>query len=141
MCVCVCVCFGIYVLNTFHVERWFWEFKMLFGSLIELHVWLHSCLCFSLVEKLFFKQSQHLSTPSLSIELFSFFLSQSRYLLIARSIYQATFCPLNSSSTAPQSIELLFAVDTYSIAISIDPLKLDTSWHLSIYRELLSFYI
>ena len=35
------------------VKRCFWEFKMLFGSLVVLHAWLHSYLCFSLLEKLF----------------------------------------------------------------------------------------
>ena len=29
---------------TFVAERWFWEFKMLFGSLVKLHAWLHSQL-------------------------------------------------------------------------------------------------
>ena len=33
---------------------------MVFGSLVELHVGLHSCLCFSLLEKLLLKAS---STP------------------------------------------------------------------------------
>ena len=52
VCVCVCV-FGIIVLKI-TVERWFWELKMLIRFLIELHAWLHSCLCFSLLEKLVF---------------------------------------------------------------------------------------
>ena len=65
VCVCVCVCFGIKMLNIFFfVERWFWEFKMLFGSLVELHVWLQSCLCFSLLWKTFFKQSRQLLNTS-----------------------------------------------------------------------------
>ena len=33
---------------------------MVFGLLVELHVGLHSCLCFSLLEKLLLKAS---STP------------------------------------------------------------------------------
>ena len=37
------------------------------------------------------KAPQHLSTPGLSIELFSCFLSQSKYLLTAGSIYRETF--------------------------------------------------
>ena len=43
--------FGIYVLKIV-VERWFWELNMLIGSLVELHTWLHSYLCFFLLEKL-----------------------------------------------------------------------------------------
>ena len=57
MCVCV---FGIHLLKI-AVEKWFWEVNMVFGSLVELLTWLHSCLCFSLLEKLFLKVS---STPS-----------------------------------------------------------------------------
>ena len=34
---------------------------MLIGSLVELHVGLHSCLCFSHLEKLFLKKT--VSTP------------------------------------------------------------------------------
>ena len=61
MCVCVCV-FGIYVLKI-AVERWFWEFNMLIGSLVELYAWLHSYLCFSLLEKLFLSNLDTSSTP------------------------------------------------------------------------------
>ena len=51
---------------------------MVFGSLVELHAWLHSCLCFSLLEKLFLKASStppwHILDTWLSIELLrSFF--------------------------------------------------------------------
>ena len=58
-CVCVCVFLEIHVLK-FSFERCFWEFNMLIGSLFELHVGLHSCLCFSHLEKLFLKVG---STP------------------------------------------------------------------------------
>ena len=50
--------------------------------------------------KTVFKQFQHLSTPSLSIELFSCFLSQSWHLSIAKLINRETFYPIDSSSTA-----------------------------------------
>ena len=43
---------------------------MVFGSLVVLHDWLHSCLCFSLLEKLF---SKSLLDTWLSVELSSFF--------------------------------------------------------------------
>ena len=42
------------------IERWFWEIIVLIGSLVELHVGLHSCLCFSSLEKLVLKSG---STP------------------------------------------------------------------------------
>ena len=57
MCVCVCVCvcvFEIHVLKIF-IERWFWELNMFIGSLVKLHVGLHSCLCFSHLKKLVLK--------------------------------------------------------------------------------------
>ena len=58
---------------------------MLLGSLVELHVGLHSCLSFSLLEKLLLKASstppRHLLDTWLSVELPSFFLSQSRHLV------------------------------------------------------------
>ena len=59
MCVCVCVCFLSMCLK-FLIERWFWELNTLIGSLVELHVGFHSCLCFSHLEKLVLKAG---STP------------------------------------------------------------------------------
>ena len=51
---------------------------MVFGSLVELHVGLHSCLCFSLLEKLLLKASstppRHLIDTLLSVELLKLFL-------------------------------------------------------------------
>ena len=80
---------------------------------------------------------QYLSIPGLSVELFSCFLSQSRHLSIARWIDRESFCPLDSSLTNPQSIELPFALDTFSIDASIEPFKarqiLDTSRSVKIY--------
>ena len=55
------------------VERWFWELNMLIGSLVELHVGLHSCLCFSHFEKLVLKAGstppRYLLDTLLSVEL------------------------------------------------------------------------
>ena len=62
VCVCVCVCLGFMCLKII-VERWFWKFKMLFGSLVELHALLHLYLCFSLLEKLFLSYLDTSSTP------------------------------------------------------------------------------
>ena len=51
---------------------------MVFGSLLELHVGLHSCLHFSLLEKLLLKASstppQHLLDTLLSVNLLKLFL-------------------------------------------------------------------
>ena len=50
---------------------------MVFGSLVELHVGLHSCLCFSLLKKLLLKASstppRHLLDTLLSVELLKLF--------------------------------------------------------------------
>ena len=68
------------------VERWFWESKILIGSLVELHAWLHSYLFFFLLEKLFLSNLNSSSIPSLSVELLSCFLLQSRHLSIAEFV-------------------------------------------------------
>ena len=58
-----------YALKIF-VERCSWELNMLFGSLVELHTWLHSCPCFSPLKKLFLKS--WLNTSSIASYLSSF---------------------------------------------------------------------
>ena len=50
---------------------------MLIGSLVELHAWLHSYLCFSFLEKLFLSNLDSFSTPGY---LSSFSTSFSHYL-------------------------------------------------------------
>ena len=55
---------------------------MVFGSLVELHVGLHSCLCFSLLEKLLLKVG---STPP-------------RYLAVCRAPQAFSYCNLDSFS-------------------------------------------
>ena len=107
--VCVRV-FGIYVLKIL--------LRNIFESLKYcLDPWLscmldciHICV-FPLLKNCFKATStdpRHLSIPGLSVELFSCFLSQSRHLLIARSIDRATFCPLDRCSIAGQSIKVGF---------------------------------
>ena len=51
----MCVCFGDPCAQNFWIERLFWEIIVLIGSLVELHVGLHSCLCFSPLKKLVLK--------------------------------------------------------------------------------------
>ena len=59
---------------NFFIERWFWELNMLIESLVELHVGLHSCLCFSPLEKLVLKccstSTRYVLDTLLSVELF-----------------------------------------------------------------------
>ena len=82
MCVCV---FGIIVLNIF-VKRWFWELKMLTRSLVELHAWLHSYLCFSLFEKRFLSYFNPSSIPP-------------QHLAICRDLKLCSYRNLDKSST------------------------------------------
>ena len=105
----MCV-FRIHVLKT-AVKRWYWEVYMVFGSLVVLHVWLHSCLCFSLLKKLFLKAS--LTPPRhLAIHRASklFFFSQSRHLLNTWWINQESSCLLDSFSAA-RSIDRASVLD------------------------------
>ena len=82
---------------------------MLIGSLVELYVGLHSYLCFSPLEKLFWKTG---STPPRYLAICrasqAFFLMQSWHLLDTWWIDWESFCILDSSSTPAGSIELLF---------------------------------
>ena len=87
---CVCFFLEIHVIKII-IKRWFWEINMLSGSLVELLVGLHSCLCFSHLEKLILNAG---STPRGSIELL--FL----VLLSCSSIRQlSTTISLDTSST------------------------------------------
>ena len=82
---------------------------MLIGSLVELYVGLHSYLCFSTLEKLFWKAG---STPPRYLAICrasqAFFLTQSRHLVDTWWINRESSCLLDSSSTPGGSIELLF---------------------------------
>ena len=82
---------------------------MLIGSLVELYVGLHSYLCFSHLEKLFWKA---VSTPPRHLAICqasqAFFLMQSRHLLDTLWIDRQSSCLLDSSLTLGGSIELLF---------------------------------
>ena len=74
---------------------------MVFGSLVVLHVGLHSYLCFSLLEKLLLKVARHLLYTWLSIELPHFFsYRKSRHLLDTWWIDQESSCLLDSFLTA-----------------------------------------
>ena len=89
---------------------------MVFGSLVKFYVGLHSCLCFSLLEKLLLKASltslRYLLDTSLIpcclSSFLSFFILQSRQLLDTLWIDRESSCLLDSFSTAGGLIELLF---------------------------------
>ena len=70
---CVCVFWRSLCSKFFLIERLFWEIFVLIGSLVELYVGLHSYLCFSSLEKLFWKACltppRHLLDTLLFVEL------------------------------------------------------------------------
>ena len=114
---------------------------MLFGSLVELYVGLHSYRCFSLLEKLFWKAS---STPPRHIAIWrafqAFFLTQSRHLLDTWWIDRESSYLHDSFSTLGGSIEFLFLKLILCCSILARYLScwrplfdtsLDTSWYLS----------
>ena len=98
-----------------------WKFKMLIGSLVELHAWLHLYLCFSLLEKQFLSNLDTSSTPGNLSRFFSFSLSQSWYLLDNFSIHRESFCLLDSFSITVRSIEVC-SIAARHLSISRDPL-------------------
>ena len=95
---------------------------MLIGSLVELYVGLYSYLCFSHLEKLFWKTG---STPPRYLAICrasqAFFLTQSRHLLDTWWIDRESSCLLDSSSTPARSIELLFSIPQLSKTRSSTP--------------------
>ena len=105
MCVCVCA-FGIHMLKI-AINRWYWKVYMVFGSLVVLH----SCLCFSLPEKLFLKAC---SIPSWHLAIYRasklFSLSQSRHLLDTWWIDWESSCLLDSFLKT-RSINRAFVLD------------------------------
>ena len=112
---------------------------MLIGSLVELYVGLHSYLCFSPLEKLFWKAG---STPPRYLAICrasqAFFLTQSRHLLDTWWINRESSCLLDSSSTPGGSIKLLFLKLILCCSILARylncqrPLSRHLPWHLSI---------
>ena len=140
------------------IERWFWEIIVLIGSLVELHVGLHSCLYFSPLEKLVLKE--WLDTSSIP----------PRHFAVCRASQAFSYRNPDTSSIPGGSIEkapassiasqLLVdrssfcswiwwvfarylldtsAINKHFLDTYLDNF-LDTSWHL-IYQDLLRTYI
>ena len=121
----VYVCFGDPCAQIFFwIERLFWEIFVLIGLLVELYVGLHSYLCFSHLEKLFWKT---VLTPPRYLAICrasqSFFLMQSRHLLDTWWIDRESSYLLDSSSTPAGSIEFLLLNLTLCCSIP--------SWYLN----------
>ena len=110
---------------------------MLFGSLVELHAWLHSYLCFSLLEKLFLSNLDSFSTPGyLSSFSNSFYRNLDSFSIVGGSIK----LPLAVCWFVPWQI--LDSCICWWFKLST-PLSIDVSTPLdtSICRALLTFNI
>ena len=125
MCQCV---FRIYVLKI-AFERWFWELKMLIGSLVELHAWLHSSMCFSFLEKLFLSNLDTSSTPGYLSSSLAISYRNLDTSSIVRWIDRESSWILNSFSTAGGSIELLFMCLLLCISTPSRQLHLSTPFY------------
>ena len=77
---------------------------MLIGTLVELHAWLYSYLCFSLLEKWFLSNLDTSSIPP-------------QHLAICQALKVFSYCNLDRSSTVGGSNEKVLGSST-------------TSWHL-----------
>ena len=104
----MCV-FRIYVLKT-AVKRWYWEVYMVFGSLVVLHVWLHSCLCFSSQKTVFKSFLNTSSTPGYLSSFQAFFLIAISTPPRHRWINRESSCLIDSFSTA-RSIDRASVLD------------------------------
>ena len=126
------------------VERWFWGFILLIWSLVELHAWLHSYLCFSLLEKLFLSNLDSFSTPSY---LLSFSTSSYHHLdsfLTARWIDRQSFWPLDSwwiDWASLLSFQLNWSLINPQQLHLLKPFMLDAYLDTFICRDLLNSYI
>ena len=135
----VCMCFWDPCALKIFVERCSWELKMLFGSLVELHIWLHSCLCFSPLEKLFLKS--WLDT-SLTPGYLSSFQAFSYHNLTRSSIASGSIESFSSSVFAS-----FFDISSTTAFVNVVFLNtflyrwLDTSRHLYLSRIAEALYI
>ena len=104
------------------VGRCFWEFKMLIGSLVELHAWLHSYLCFSLLEKLFLS---NLDTWPICRDLKLFLIAISLAVSTASGSIKKVLGPLIASRQLVDRSSFFLAfvelsLDSSTIASSVD---------------------
>ena len=120
---------------------------MVFGSLVELHAWLHSSLCFSLLEKLFLKAC---STPLRHLAIYQ----ASKLFLIAISTPGGSIEKVHVPSIASQHLvdrsSLITCVWCFCTSILARHLYLSTAksstpgstpLNTFIYRALLRFYL
>ena len=131
---------------------------MLIGSLVELHVGLHSCLCFSHLEKLVLKAGstppRYLLDTLLSVELLQLFLiafptasrylmDRSRKLLPPRQLLDTQQIDRASVLGSDELFLDTFSIPQLSTTFSSIPPSIASSIPLNtyIYRALLRVYI
>ena len=141
----MCVCLGSMCLKIV-VERWFWEFKMLIGSLVELHAWLHSYMCFSLLEKLFLSNLDSFLTPPRHLAIYRVFQLLLIAILIASRQLGGSIDKISGPSIASRqlvdwsSFFIIFSVELFlNRSSTIASVEAFYAWHLSRHHYLLRF--
>ena len=118
--VCVCVCVLGSKCLTFFLRDDFESLKCCLDPWLScmldcIHIYVFPFLCFKATSI----DPWYLSTPGLFVELFSWFLSQSQHLSIARWIDRESSCLLDRCLIVSQSIEVGFFL-IYSRHLLID---------------------
>ena len=116
---------------------------MLIGSLVELHAWLHSYLCFSCLEKLFLSNLDSFSTLPRHLAIYrAFQLPLFTISIASRQLGGSIKISFGSSIASRQLVDrsrffFSLLLNCPSIASSVDAFFLDTS----ICRDLLGSYL
>ena len=127
---------------------------MLIGSLVVLHVGLHSCLCFSLSKNWFLKVARHLLDTLLSVEILQLFLitfptnpqylvDQSRKLLPPRQILDTWWIDWASILGSNELFLDTCSIPQLSMTISLIPTSIASSTPASIelyWRSIYTFF-
>ena len=121
--VCVCI-LGLMCLTFLLLRDVFEEFKIMFGSLVVFHAWLHSYLCFSPLKKLFLSNLDSFSTPGYLSRFSTSFYRNLDSFLTTKWIDRQTFWTLDSLSTVGGSIELFYYLFYWSTTLFLEQVKL-----------------
>ena len=105
---------------------------MLTESVVELHAWLHSYLCFSLLEKRFLSYVDTSSTPGYLLSFQTFSYNNFDRSSTARWIDQESSWTFDSFSIASGSIKILFLYLCFVPQYLLDSCicRCCFSWHL-----------
>ena len=116
---------------------------MLIGSLVELHAWLHSYMCFSLLEKLFLSNLDSFLTPPRHLAIYRVFQLLIIAILIASQQLGGSIDKISGPSIASRqlvdwsSFFIIFSVELFlNKSLTVASVEAFYAWHLS--RNLLT---